>query len=42
MMVLSDNAVLVTGFYDFAIMQGGKPVDSAARFSMLVVKRGND
>jgi len=40
-MVLNDNAVLVTGFYDFTIMQSGKPVDVAARFSMLVVKRGN-
>jgi uncharacterized protein (TIGR02246 family) len=41
-MILNDKAVLVTGFYDFTIMQSGKPVDSAARFSMLVVKRGNE
>ena len=41
-MALNDDAVLVTGFYDFTIMQSGKPVDSAARFSMLVVKRGNE
>ena len=39
---ISDTAVLVTGFYDFTVMQGGKPVESAARFSMLPVKRGND
>jgi uncharacterized protein (TIGR02246 family) len=38
----SDSAVLVTGFYDFTVMQGGKPVESPARFSMLLVKRGND
>ncbi len=41
-MVLSDTAVLVTGFYDFTLMRDGKAVESPARFSMLVVKRGND
>ena len=40
--VLSDTAVLVAGFYDFTLMQGGKAVESSARFSMLLVKRGND
>lgn len=40
--VLNENAVLVTGFYDFTIMQNSKPVDNTARFSMLVVKRGNE
>jgi uncharacterized protein (TIGR02246 family) len=39
---MSDTAVLVAGFYDFVIMQGGKPVDSPARFTMLLVKRGNE
>ncbi len=41
-MVLSDTAVLVTGFYNFTIMRDGKPVEGPARFSMLLVKRGND
>jgi uncharacterized protein (TIGR02246 family) len=41
-MVLSDTAVLVTGFYNFTIMQGGKANESPARFTMLVVKRGDD
>ena len=40
-MVISDSAVLVTGFYDFVIVQDGKPVESPARFSMLLVKRGD-
>ena len=40
--VLNDNAVLLSGFYDFTIVQNGKPVDSPARFSMLVVKRGSE
>jgi uncharacterized protein (TIGR02246 family) len=39
--VINDSAVLVTGFYDFILMQEGKPVDSPARFSMLLVKRGD-
>jgi uncharacterized protein (TIGR02246 family) len=41
-MVLNDSAVLVTGFYNFTVMRNGKSVDNAARFSMLVVKRGNE
>jgi len=41
-MVLSDSVVLVTGFYDGMIMRDGKAVELPARFSMLVVKRGND
>ena len=40
--VINDTAVLVTGFYDFTIMQGGKLIDSPARFSMLLVKRGSE
>ncbi|OGP92206.1 MAG: hypothetical protein A2156_05810 [Deltaproteobacteria bacterium RBG_16_48_10] len=40
--IINDTAVLVTGFYDFTIMQAGKLVESPARFSMLLVKRGND
>ena len=41
-MVLCDTAVLVTGFYDFKLMRGGKPIEKHNRFSMVVVKRGND
>jgi uncharacterized protein (TIGR02246 family) len=41
-MVLSDSAVLVSGFYDFTLMREGKAVESFNRFSMVVVKRGND
>jgi uncharacterized protein (TIGR02246 family) len=37
--VLSDNAVVVAGFYDFTVMQDGKPVAFPARFTMLVTKR---
>lgn len=40
--VLSDSAVLGTGFYEFTSMQGGKPVPRPARFSMVVVKRGGE
>jgi uncharacterized protein (TIGR02246 family) len=40
--VLGDNAVLVTGFYEFTRMQDGKPVPAPSRFTMLVVKRGDE
>jgi uncharacterized protein (TIGR02246 family) len=40
-LVISDTAVLVTGFYDFTLMQDGKAVASLARFTMLLVKRGD-
>jgi len=40
-MVLSDNAVLVTGFYDFKLKQDGKTIDKHNRFSMIVVRRGD-
>ena len=40
-MVISDTAVLVTGFYDFTIIRDGKSTETPARFSMLVVKRGD-
>lgn len=36
---LSDNAVVVAGFYEFTVMQDGKPVAFPARFTMLVTKR---
>src|SRR5438067_8652966 len=40
--VLSDTAVLGTGFYEFTAMQEGKPVPNPSRFTMIVVKRGDD
>jgi uncharacterized protein (TIGR02246 family) len=40
--VLDDNAVVVTGFYEFTRMQDGKPVPSPSRFTMLMVKRGDE
>ncbi len=36
--VLGDNAVLVTGFYEFTRMQEGKPVPGPARFTMVLTK----
>ena len=39
--VLDDNAVLVTGFYEFTRMQDGKAVPAPSRFTMLIVKRGD-
>ncbi len=39
---LGKNAVVVTGFYEFTRMQGGKPVPGPSRFTMLVTKRGNE
>lgn len=40
--VLSDTAVVLTGFYQFTLMQDGKPVPTPARFTMLMVKRGDE
>src|SRR6202163_802522 len=40
--VLDENAVVVTGFYEFTRMQDGKPVPAPARFTMLIVKRGDE
>jgi uncharacterized protein (TIGR02246 family) len=40
--VIDDNAVLVTGFYEFTRMQEGKPVPGPSRFTMLITKRGGD
>lgn len=39
---IDDNAVLVTGFYEFTRMQEGKPVPGPSRFTMLVTKRGGE
>lgn len=38
--VIDDNAVLVTGFYEFTRMKDGTPTPSPSRFTMLVTKRG--
>ena len=40
--VLGDNAVVVTGFYEFTRMKDGKPVPSPSRFTMLIVKSGDE
>jgi uncharacterized protein (TIGR02246 family) len=42
MVVLSDSGVLGTGFYEFTLIQDGKPVPTPARFTMVLVKRGDD
>jgi uncharacterized protein (TIGR02246 family) len=39
---ISDNAVLVTGFYTFTRMIDGKAVPGPSRFTMLVAKHGNE
>jgi uncharacterized protein (TIGR02246 family) len=41
-LVLSDNAVLVTGFYEFTRVKEGKPVPSPARFTMLLIKHDGE
>jgi uncharacterized protein (TIGR02246 family) len=41
-MALGPEAVLVTGFYDFTAMRDGNPVVTPARFSMVLVKRGDE
>ena len=40
--VIDDNAVLVTGFYEFTGMQEGKPVPRPSRFTMLITRRGGE
>jgi len=37
--VLDENAVVVTGFYEFTRMKDGQPLPSPSRFTMLVTKR---
>lgn len=41
-MVLDDNAVVVTGFYEFTRMKDGQPVPAPSRFTMLVTRRGGE
>jgi uncharacterized protein (TIGR02246 family) len=40
--VISDTAVVGTGFYNFIIMRDGKANENANRFTMLLVKRDNE
>ncbi len=40
--VVDDNAVVVTGFYEFVRMRDGQPVPAPSRFTMLVTKRGSE
>ena len=40
--VLGDNAVVVTGFYEFTRMQDGKPVPGPSRFTLLIIKSGGE
>ena len=41
-LVLSDNAVLVTGFYEFTRVKEGKPVPDPGRFTMLLIKHDGE
>jgi len=40
--VLGEDAVLITGFYEFTSMQDGKAVPRPSRFTMLVIKRAGE
>ena len=40
--VLDENAVVVTGFYEFTRMKDGQPLPSPSRFTMLVTKRDGE
>jgi uncharacterized protein (TIGR02246 family) len=41
-LVLSDSAVLVTGFYEFTRVKDGQPLPGLARFTMLFIKDGDE
>lgn len=41
-LVLSDKAVLVTGFYEFTRLKDGNPVPGPSRFTMLLIKDGGE
>ena len=41
-MVLNDNAVIVTGFYEFTRMKDGQPAPGPSRFTMLLIKDGGE
>ena len=40
--VISDNAVVVAGFYTFTRMVDGKATPAPSRFTMLITKRGGE
>ena len=40
--VISENAVVLTGVYEFIGMSAGKPVPRPSRFTMLITKRGDE
>ena len=40
--VLTDSAVLATGFYEFTAMRSGQPVPMPARFTLVLTKRGSE
>jgi uncharacterized protein (TIGR02246 family) len=42
MVVLADTAVMGVGFYEFELVQQGMRVPRPARFTFIMVKRGND
>ena len=42
MMVVNDTTIVVVGFNDFMRNRDGKLVPEPARFTMVLVKRGND
>lgn len=39
--VLSDKAVVITGFYEFTRMKDGQPVAGPSRFTVVMVKNGD-
>ena len=41
-MVLNDDAVIVTGFYEFTRMKGGQPIPGPLPFTMLLIKDGGE
>jgi uncharacterized protein (TIGR02246 family) len=41
-LVLSDHAVLVTGFYEFLRVKEGKSLPTQARFTMLLIKHDDE
>ncbi len=40
--VLGDNAVVITGFYEFTRMKDGNPVPGPSRFTMLITRSGGE
>ncbi|MBV8538225.1 MAG: SgcJ/EcaC family oxidoreductase [Alphaproteobacteria bacterium] len=41
LLALDDDSVIATGFYDYEVVQGGRAVLAPARFTMVMVKRGD-